>query len=372
MNPGEKNPPIDRAGDIDERPSVGAVIVNFNGGARILRVIEALLRQTYSLTEIVVVDNNSTDGSTDRIHRLYPAVRLIRLPSNSGLAAARNRGLRAVDTELAFIVDHDIYAEDKAVESMVAAYLRHHPTVVCPRIRLVPERDIVQMEGAAIHFLSLLILRNSYRPVTTLAQEGGYVDAFTGGCLLLDRQAVLDAGAFDDMFFFYFEDLELALRLRLRGHRFWCEPSAEVFHEPAEGTPGLSYRRTGNYPRRRAYLTMRNRILVMLIHYRVGTIIMLLPALALFELAALVMACLKGWPGEWFRAWYWQLINFRKILQRRRSALKSRKCRDREVLVGGPPPLAPGFVEGRLQKRLLAIFSLLLNGYWALTRRWIA
>jgi GT2 family glycosyltransferase len=228
------------------------------------------------------------------------------------------------------------------------------------------------MEGAAIHFLSLLVLRNSYQAVTVLANEGGYVDAFTGGCLLLQRQAVLDAGAFDEMFFFYFEDLELALRLRLRGHRFWCEPRAEVFHEPAEGTPGLSYRRSGDYPRRRAYLTMRNRILVILIHYRVQTIFVLLPAFAMFEFAALLIACLKGWPGEWFRAWYWQLTNLPKILQRRRLALNNRKCRDRDVLVGGPPPLAPGFIHGRLQRRLLAFFSLLVNGYWWLARRWIA
>ena len=372
MSSENKDPAIQVTGNVDAKPSVGAVIVNFNGGARVLRVIEALMRQTYDLAEIVVVDNNSTDGSVDRICELHPAARVLRLPSNRGLSTARNLGLRELITQLAFIVDHDIYAEDTAVESMVTAFLKYHPTVVCPRIRLVPERDIVQMQGAAIHFLGLLILRNSYQAVTALANEGCYVDAFTGGCLLLDRQAVLDAGAFDDMFFFYFEDLELALRLRLRGHRFWCEPSAEVFHEPAAGTPGLSYRRAGNYPRQRAYLTMRNRILAIFIHYRLQTIVVLLPAFALFELAAFLMACLRGWPAEWFRAWYWQLTHFREIRQRRRSALENRKCRDREVLVGGPPPLAQGFVDGRLQKQSLALFSRLVNAYWALAHRWIA
>jgi GT2 family glycosyltransferase len=367
----EQGEPINRVRDADKSPSVGAVVVNFNGGDRVLRVMEALHCQSYPLARIVVIDNCSTDDSIARIRRLYPAVQAVELTGNLGLSAARNIGLRALRTDLAFLVDHDIYAEKSAIELMVAVWLQHKPSVICPRIRLLPERDTVQMEGAAIHFLSMLVLCNSDRPITELADEGGYVDAFTGGCLLFHRQAILDAGAFDEMFFFYFEDLELALRLRLKGHRFWCEPRAEVFHEPAAGTPGLSYRRGGAYPRRRANLTMRNRILVILMHYRVRTIIVLSPVLALFELASLLMACFKGWPGEWFRAWGWQLINRRQIRARRRSSHLGRECRDRDILIGGPLPVAAGFVRGRLQKHLFAAFSLLVNGYWLLSRRWI-
>ncbi len=371
MKDREQDSTVDRARDAGRKPSVGAVVVNFNGGDRVVRVIEALYRQNYALAQVVVVDNCSTDGSIARIRKLYPAVQAVELPANVGLSAARNVGLKALDTDLAFIVDHDIYAEESAIESMVAVWLEHKPSVICPRIRLLPERDTVQMEGAAIHFLSMLILCNNHRPIKDLPAGGGYVDAFTGGCLLLHRQAILEAGAFDEMFFFYFEDLELALRLRLRGHRFWCERRAEVFHEPAAGTPGLSYRRVGAYPRQRAALTMRNRILVILMHYRTRTIIVLSPALALFELAALLMACLKGWPGEWFDAWRWQLTNLRQIRARRRSSLLGRKCRDRDILIGGPLPMAAGFVHGGLQRHLFAVLSLLVNAYWLLIRRWI-
>ena len=205
-----------------EGPSVGAIVVNFNGGDRILRVVETLFLQTYPLTQIIVVDNNSSDGSVDRVTERYSSVHAIRLADNIGLSAARNVGLRALHTTLAFIVDHDIYAEDAAIETMVAAYLEHDAAVICPRIRLLPERDTVQIQGAAIHFLSMLILRNSYRPVSDVPDQASAVDAFTGGCLLVHRETILEAGAFDELVFFYFEDLELSLRLRLRGYRFWC------------------------------------------------------------------------------------------------------------------------------------------------------
>jgi GT2 family glycosyltransferase len=371
MKDREQGEPVNRVRDSHRSPSVGAVVVNFNGGDRVLRVVDALHRQSYALVGIVVVDNCSTDDSLSRIRSAYPSVQVLELPDNVGLSAARNIGLRALRTDLAFLVDHDIYAEESAIERMVAVWLEHKPSVICPRIRLLPERDTVQMEGAAIHFLSMLVLCNGDRPVAELADEGGYVDAFTGGCLLFHRQALLDAGAFDEMFFFYFEDLELSLRLHLRGHRFWCEPRAEVFHEPAAGTPGLSYRRAGAYPRRRANLTMRNRILVILMHYRFRTIVVLSPVLVLFELASLLMACFKGWPGEWFSAWHWQVANRGEIRARRRSSRLGRRCRDRDILIGGPLPMAAGFVRGGLQTHLFAAFSLLVNGYWLLARRWI-
>jgi len=353
-------------------PSVAAVVVNHNGGARILRVLEALQRQTYHLTQVVVVDNNSRDGSPQEIGKRFPAVELLVQDHNLGLTVARNKGLHATRTTLVLVIDHDIYPEPTAVERMVAAYKTHDATALCPRIRLLPERDIVQMEGAAVHFLGLLTIRHSLQPIDNLSGGPGYVPACTGGCLLLQRQKILDIGGFDELFFFYFEDLELSYRLRARGHRIWCATDAEVFHEPAEGTAGLSYRPQGIYPRRRAMLTMRNRLLTILIHYRLRTILILLPALVLFEIAAFSMACKNGWAGAWLESWSWQIENAAAIRARRRRQMAARKLPDRAILGGGPPPLAPGLLKGRLAKTLFSLLSKTFNVYWAIARPWIA
>jgi GT2 family glycosyltransferase len=105
-----------------ERPSVGAVVVNFNGGERIVRVLDALCCQQYPVADIVVVDNDSDDGSLAQIRAAFPKVRIIELGLNAGLPTARNVGLRALDTVLAFIVDHDIYADERCIGIMVRAY----------------------------------------------------------------------------------------------------------------------------------------------------------------------------------------------------------------------------------------------------------
>ena len=347
------------------------MVVNHNGGERVLRALAALTHQRHPLTEIVVVDNASTDGSVAQIRARFPSVRIVMPGGNAGLATARNLGLQTARTPLVLLVDHDIYVEDDALAAMVRAYAAWRPTVVCPRIRLVPERDIIQMEGASTHFVGTMILRHGYQRVDATSARPAYVDGCAGACMLVDRARVLAAGGFDQLIFFYFEDLEFSLRLGIAGHRFFCEPGAEVYHERAAGTPGLSFRGAGPYPTQRAYLTMRNRLLAILIHYRLRTLLVLAPALALYEAASLITAVRKGWLGAWAGAWLWQLRNVGAIISRRRRSQQMRILADKELLRGGPPPLAPGFLTTPVERRLFLLVSRVINGYWSAARHWI-
>ena len=353
-------------------PLVAALIVNFNGGARVLRAVESLYKQQTPLSEIVVVDNHSKDGSPEHIAERFPQVRVVRLGRNIGLSAARNVGLYMLSAPLVLMLDHDVYVTEDCLAKMLEAWHREErPAVVCPRIRLIPERDIVQTDGAAMHFTGTLILRNAYASIADTPPRPTFVDAVIGAAMLLDREQVLDAGGFDELFFFYFEDLEFSMRLRTLGERIWCESTAEVFHERSAGTPGLSFRGSGAYPSRRAYLTMRNRLLTILIHYRLRTLLVLFPALLAYELATLAVVLRRGWFTPWARAWGWLLSNFPAITRRRRTMRRRRVLADRAILVGGPPPLAPGFIGSSWEQAVFASFSAVLNAYWALARRCI-
>jgi GT2 family glycosyltransferase len=352
-------------------PSVGAVVVNFNGADRILRCLRALERQERRPDPIVVVDNGSSDGSPERIREAFPGVELLDLGHNRGLSAARNAGLRRLSTDLVLSVDADVYLEPDCLRRLATTFERERPAVVCPRIRLLPEREVVQADGAEVHFAGTMILRHGYRAAAGTDAETTDVGACPGGCLLADRRVLLDAGAFDELFFFYFEDLELSLRLRGRGLRLLCEPAAVVFHDRGAGTPGLAFRGRGPYPGRRAYLTVRHRLLILLTHYRWRTLVVLAPALALYETASLIKSLIEGWAIEWARAWLWVLGHPRAVRQRRLGAHAARKLRDRELFVGGPLPLAPGLLRTRSARVAVGALSAVLDGYWRLVRRWI-
>ena len=335
-----------------------------------LRCVEALRSQHSPLHEILVVDNGSTDGSPERIRQADPAVRLVALGDNKGLPAARNVGLRMLDAELALSIDNDMYLEPDCVGLLLAAQKAEAADVVCPRIVLIPEQHLVQCDGAWVYFLGTLGLRHGFRPIAGLPEERAVVGGSTGACMLMNREQVLKANGFEELFFFYFEDLEFSLRLRGRGLRFLCEPRAVAHHDRGEGTPGLSFRgKKGSYPPRRAQLSMRHRWLAMLIHYRWRTLLVLSPALLAYELATIGLAMRRGWLREWARGWVWLFSKRGTIqeLRRREHPLKVR--RDRELLEAGELPLAPGVLHSGLSRRIGAVLSGLFALYWRLTRR---
>ncbi len=351
--------------------TIGAVVINFNGGDRLLNTVAALRQSATRLDTIVVVDNGSTDDSPERLRQADSEVDLIALPDNRGAPAARNIGLARIDTELVLAVDSDVYVEPDCLRQLIEAYERERPAVVCPRVRLLPEREMVQADGAEAHFIGTMTLRHGFRPVLEVPDQPATVGGAISACLLLDRQKVLAAGGFDEQFFFYFEDHEFSLRLRSLGHRFVCEPQALVWHDRGRGTPGLSFRGVETYPERRLYLTLRNRWLSMLIHYRLRTLLVLAPALLLYEAVTFAFAWQKGHPRLWAKAWTW-LYAHRAEIQRKRRDIQRRRCvPDRELLVGGNLPLAPGVTPSLTVAWSIRCLSGLLNGYWRVMRRLI-
>src|SRR6185295_12450598 len=108
------------------------------------------------------------------------------------------------------------------VLSRLRAALEARPDCIVAQVRSVlhHEPSRVHYDGGGFHYLGLIALRNFYAPLAE-AQGSGVVeaDALIGICALLERDAVLSAGGYDEDLFYLAEDLELSLRLRLYGHR---------------------------------------------------------------------------------------------------------------------------------------------------------
>lgn len=350
---------------------VSAVIINFNGGNCIINCLEALTNQNTPLEAVIVVDNGSTDGSPEQIKATFPDVQLIRLNSNRGLTVARNIGLQQAKTDLVLLLDDDVYVDKNCVHNLLETYHQSNAAVVCPRVILIPEGDIIQCDGAENHFIGTMLLRHGYQPLRSVTAKTTPVGSCIGACMLLHREKVLAAGAFYEAFFYSFEDLEFGIRMRGLGHQFVCNPAAVVYHDRGEGTPSLSFRGQGAYPRRRVYLQIRHRLMILLIHYQLRTLLILLPALALYEAAMFAVVLTKGWWKEWGRAWLSLLQNSDSIRRQRQQVQRSRCITDRDILVGGPIPFAPGFLRSKPAALAAKLLSTVLNSYWHITQRWI-
>ena len=347
---------------------VSAVVCNFNGEDYLPDCLDALLALEPNLDEILVVDDGSSDGSVELLRTRYEAVRVLELGNNRGPCAARNAGLAAAEHRAVLCVDNDVVLRKDVLAKLQAAF-EENPEAAAIQTRSVvySEPETVHYDSANLHFAGLLTLRNFYSPLEEAEGEGVVeVDGLIALTMLLDREAVGEVGGFDETLFYLMEDYDLALRLRLRGHRLFVVEDAIALHKG--GTPGLSFREGVHYPERRAYFHSRNRLMILIKCYHWRTLLFCSPALLVYEMVWFCFSILKGNLVPNLRGKLGVVARLLPLLEQRRSIQGARKLRDREVFVGGPLTLTPQLVASPMARRAASLLDVFLRSWWALVR----
>jgi GT2 family glycosyltransferase/SAM-dependent methyltransferase len=208
------------------------VIVNWNGGELLERALRALERQTLPPARVIVVDNDSTDGSVDGLEERHAGVEVVRLEENVGFAAANNLGARlADDCDWLALLNPDAFPEPGWLHALAAA-ARDRPEFSFFASRLVMADDPERLDGAgdAVHVGGLAWRRDHGELVARRALERKEVFAPCAAAAVYRRDAFLAVGGFDEDYFCYLEDVDLAFRLRLAGHRSLYVDDAVVRH----------------------------------------------------------------------------------------------------------------------------------------------
>ncbi len=226
-------------------PDVSVLVISFNTCELTLACLRSLLEQTTrTALEVIVLDNASDDGSADAIADAFPAVRLIRLPSNVGFAAANNLAARDARGEFLLLLNPDTVVLDAAVDKLVAfarANARAHifggRTVFadgrlngasCWRRPTPWSVACIGLGLTSIFPNSRIFARESYG---AWQRDSVREVDIVSGCFLLIRRAVWEElGGFDAAFFMYGEDADLCLRARKLGYRCLITPDAQIVH----------------------------------------------------------------------------------------------------------------------------------------------
>lgn len=193
--------------------------------------LDSVRRQTYEPRETIVVDDASTDGSADFVATSYPEMRLVRLDRNRGFAHAANRGMAEARGEIVALLNNDAAAEPNWVEQLVTA-LRGHPDAgfAASKILLHDRPDTLNSAGDVFRRTGVPDSRGVWE-----ADHGQYddeVEVFgaSGAAVAYRRSMLSDIGFFDERFFMYCEDVDLAFRAQLAGYRCVYTPRAVVRH----------------------------------------------------------------------------------------------------------------------------------------------
>jgi N-acetylglucosaminyl-diphospho-decaprenol L-rhamnosyltransferase len=179
---------------------------------------------------VVVVDNGSSDGTAELLEREFPEVRVLRLARNAGFGRAVNRGVAAVpEAEAIVLVNNDAVCEPELVERLLEPLA--DPGVGMVAGVLLQGSAPALVDSAGIELDTTLrswdLLWN--RPLAELAAAPDPVGP-CGGAAAYRASAFRAAGGFDEALFAYWEDVDLALRLRLAGWRCVLAPGARALH----------------------------------------------------------------------------------------------------------------------------------------------
>ena len=220
-------------------PKVAVLIVNWNGEQFLERCLTALLAQTVTPYEIILVDNASTDGSLE-IARRFLSVRLLAQNSNTGFARGNNLAINAAaaGSEWIALLNPDAFPEPRWLEECLLSAQRN-PQFDFFGSKLLNAADPTVLDGTGdAYHVSGLVWRTAHGiPASVLGEYECEVFSPCAAAALYRRSALLEVGGFDEDFFCYVEDVDLGFRLRLAGHRCLYVPKS-VVHHVGSGTTG--------------------------------------------------------------------------------------------------------------------------------------
>lgn len=231
---------------------VSAVVVNYNTRDHLLRCVASLRAQ--GVSEIVVVDNASTDGSRAALAHADADAVFLATGANLGFGRAANRGMGATTSALVLVMNPDAVVEPGAVEALAGALQADDRlAVVGPRVdnpdgtRYPSARRFPDLVVAAGHaFVGLVRADNRftrrYKMLDVDRDQPGEVDWVSGSAMLVRRTAFEAVGGFDEAYFMYVEDVDLCWRLHRAGWRVGYVPGARVVHTVGASSDLAPYR----------------------------------------------------------------------------------------------------------------------------------
>jgi len=291
--------------------AISIVIPIWNGLRWIDGCLAALAAQTLAPLEVIAVDNGSRDGSVAHLRAAHPSVRVVELAGNTGFAHAVNRGIEVARSDLVALLNTDVVLDCDWLERTSAALDAdsNAASVACKMLevgddtRVYDAGDVLRRDGACEQ-------RGRFCRDDGGWDQAGEVFGACAGAALYRRAAVLSVGGFDERYFAYLEDVDLALALRLSGWRCRYEPA--VARHAGEGS---SHQLRGAHER----LVARNTLLLLA----------------------------KWFPARWLpliayrqAAWLWHALRERRLVEHLRGlgaglALAAPALRERRRLRGG-------------------------------------
>ncbi len=302
---------------MQETPRIAVIIVNWNGRRHLERSLGAMGAQTYRALDVVVVDNASTDGSKEMVRDRFPEVRLIENTSNLGFAAANNVGIKDSSAPFVATLNNDTEARPDWLERLIAPALSDDSVgMVASKMVFAHRPGMINSAGIALDRAGIAWDRLGGEPDS---RAGSVQEVFgpCAGAALYRRSMLEEIGLFDEDFFAYLEDVDLAWRARLAGWRCLYVPDAVVSHvHSATGVEGSPFK---------SYHLGRNKVWCIAKNYPSPQFYVYLPLIVAYDLAAVTFGLVGRRDLAGLKGRLAGLAGLRRQLAKRRQIQKMKR-----------------------------------------------
>ncbi len=265
---------------------VTIIIPNYNGKKLLENCIETLKRQTCQKFKLLVIDNGSTDGSTDVTSESLD-MEMVALPENTGFCGAVNLGFEMTKTPYAILLNNDTEVEPHFVEELLKGIGKSERIFSCGAQMLdFRQRDLIDNAGDLYTLPGWAVARGKGR---SAADYGKQTDVFSccGGAVIYRMSVIKEIGAMDEKHFAYLEDLDLGYRAKIAGYRNCYIPGAKVYHVGSATTGS-------RYNEKKVFLAARNSMFVIYKNMPLLQLLINLPFLFAGVLIKWMFFCKKG------------------------------------------------------------------------------
>lgn len=336
-------------------PTLSVLLVTWNERELVERSLPPLLEQLRDGDELIVADNDSSDGTVEAVQRLAPAATLVRMPRNDGYMPACNAAAARASGDLLITLDADAIVAPGFCDAIRRPAVEGYGWDCWMGVVTMDEGRLINTSGGVSHFTGISWTRQIGEPAAAAPTRPEEVAFVTGVCLTTTRAAWDRSPGFPEEYFLYCDDVDYSWRVRLTGGRCGVEPSARVDHL-------YDFRRA----RPKWRMLERNRWATILRTYPADLLLLTAPALIATELALLAVALQGGWAGEKLAS-YADLVRWApRLLRERREIQAKRTASAAEFARLMTPELSSPYLGRAGRSRALRA---LLGAYWALVLR---
>ncbi|MEL7040633.1 MAG: glycosyltransferase family 2 protein [Pseudomonadota bacterium] len=248
-------------------PFFSVIIVNYNAGPLLQDALNSLKKQVFTDFEVILVDNNSEDGSIQNLDLSdLPAIRVLRENRNHGFAKGNNLAASQARGKWLALLNPDATANPNWLSEIARATERHAPCRVfaCGQINM-DEPELLDGAGDAYFAFGIPWRGGFEHPISALPDTDSFCFSPCGASAVYDRDLFLEMGGFDERFFCYCEDVDLGLRLQLSGEKCVFLPDAIIHHKGSATSGRYSYFTMYHGFRNRTWTYLKNMPLLVLL-----------------------------------------------------------------------------------------------------------